>query len=68
MISPYMPLSGGEMELLQWLDNYTFPTEVRFKDVKYAKRAYPDVVRRIINSGVSNQFVRPINVEAELPT
>ncbi|KAG1754407.1 hypothetical protein EDB19DRAFT_1823727 [Suillus lakei] len=24
---------------------YTFPTEARFKDVEYAKRAYPDVVR-----------------------
>lgn len=50
----YASFSGGEMELLQWLDNYTFPTEVRFKDVKYAERAYPDVVRRIVNSGVSN--------------
>ncbi|KAG1891362.1 hypothetical protein F4604DRAFT_1567654 [Suillus subluteus] len=44
---------GGEMELLQWLDNYTFPTEARFKDVEYAKRAYPDVVRRIVNSGTT---------------
>lgn len=52
--------SGGEMELLQWLDNYTFPTEVRFKDVRYAKRAYSDVVRRIVNSGVSDQFICPI--------
>lgn len=44
---------GGEMELLQWLDNYTFPTEARFKDVTYAERAYPDVVRRIVNSGTT---------------
>jgi cytosine/adenosine deaminase-related metal-dependent hydrolase len=50
----YTSFSGGEMELLQWLDNYTFPTEARFKDVGYAKRAYPDVVRRIVNSGVSD--------------
>ncbi|KAG0705067.1 hypothetical protein DFH29DRAFT_908642, partial [Suillus ampliporus] len=41
------------MELLQWLDNYTFPTEARFKDVEYAKRAYPDVVRRMVNSGTT---------------
>jgi hypothetical protein len=46
-------VSGGEFELLQWLDNYTFPTEARFKDVEHAKRVYPDVVRRIVNSGVS---------------
>ncbi|KAG2158465.1 uncharacterized protein EDB93DRAFT_1246310 [Suillus bovinus] len=44
---------GGEMELLQWLDNYTFPTEASFKDVEYAKRTYPHVVRRIINSGTT---------------
>lgn len=44
---------GGEMELLPWLDNYTFPTEARFKDVKYAERAYPDVIRRIVNSGTT---------------
>lgn len=44
---------GGELELLQWLDNYTFPTEARFKDVGYAKRTYPHVVRRIVNSGTT---------------
>ncbi|KAG1756427.1 uncharacterized protein EDB91DRAFT_1241499 [Suillus paluster] len=44
---------GGEMELLQWLDNYTFPTEARFKDVGYATRAYTDVVRRMVNSGTT---------------
>lgn len=52
--------SGGELELLQWLDNYTFPTEARFKDVGYAKRTYPHVVRRIVNSGVSDRFIRLI--------
>ncbi|OAX41989.1 Metallo-dependent hydrolase [Rhizopogon vinicolor AM-OR11-026] len=44
---------GGEFELLQWLDNYTFPTEARFKDAGYAERAYPDVVQRIVNSGTT---------------
>jgi cytosine/adenosine deaminase-related metal-dependent hydrolase len=43
------------LELLQWLNNYTYPTEARFKDVEYAKRAYPGVVQRIVNSGVSKQ-------------
>jgi len=60
---------GGEFELLQWLDNYTFPTEARFKDAGYAERAYPDVVRRIVNSGVSKQsiLICPIiQVDAEL--
>lgn len=50
-----LTVSGGEFELLQWLDKYTFPTEAMFKDVEHAKRVYPDVVRRIVNSGVSKQ-------------
>jgi len=44
---------GGEDQLLDWLNNYTFPTEARFKDTGYATRVYPDIVNRVINSGVS---------------
>ncbi|KAH7926630.1 Metallo-dependent hydrolase [Leucogyrophana mollusca] len=44
---------GGEFELLDWLNNYTFPTESRFESVDYAKRSYPDIVRRVINSGTT---------------
>ncbi|MBR1786949.1 MAG: amidohydrolase family protein [Paludibacteraceae bacterium] len=29
-----------DLELLPWLDNYTFPEESKYKDVSYAKRMY----------------------------
>jgi len=38
---------------MDWLYNTVFPTEARFKDVGYAAVAYPDVVNRTINCGVS---------------
>ncbi|KAH7105478.1 guanine deaminase [Auriculariales sp. MPI-PUGE-AT-0066] len=44
---------GQDFELLDWLDNVTFPTESRFKDAAYAKRTYQSVVRRSLDSGVS---------------
>ncbi|KAH7906377.1 Metallo-dependent hydrolase [Hygrophoropsis aurantiaca] len=44
---------GGETELLTWLNEYTFPTESRFESLDYAKSAYPDIVRRIVNSGTT---------------
>lgn len=35
---------GQEYELLDWLNNVTFPRERRFQDAKYAERTYASVV------------------------
>lgn len=43
---------GGEDQLLDWLNNYTFPTEAKFKDTEHASQVYPDVVNRVVDSGV----------------
>lgn len=32
--------SGTDLELLDWLETYTFPEESRYKDLQYAKEAY----------------------------
>ncbi|KAJ8519515.1 hypothetical protein ONZ45_g3543 [Pleurotus djamor] len=45
--------SGQQYELLQWLDNVTFPMEANFADVNFAKETYTSVVRRIINCGTT---------------
>ena len=37
--------------LLEWLQNYTFPLENRFKDVEYAERTYPQVVKSTLCKG-----------------
>ncbi|KAF7338165.1 Guanine deaminase [Mycena venus] len=45
--------SGQQYELLDWLENITFPMESRFSDPEYARSTYPSVVRRIIDSGTT---------------
>ncbi|KAF9227848.1 guanine deaminase [Gyrodon lividus] len=56
---------GGEDELLDWLNTYTFPTESRFKDLKYAERAYPDIVKRVIASGTTTScYYGSLHLEA----
>lgn len=44
---------GGQYELLDWLNNVTFPTESRFANLDFAKRVYSSVVERVLNSGTT---------------
>ncbi|QRW26290.1 amidohydrolase family protein [Rhizoctonia solani] len=44
---------GGQYELLEWLNNVTFPTESRFHDTTFAERVYSAVVDRVLNSGTT---------------
>ncbi|KAJ8079089.1 hypothetical protein AAF712_006467 [Marasmius tenuissimus] len=44
---------GAQYELLDWLDNITFPMEAKFSDDKFAEAAYSEIVRRIINAGTT---------------
>ena len=34
---------GMDMELLDWLNTYTFPEEAKYKDIVYAKKAYKKI-------------------------
>ncbi|KAJ7087886.1 Metallo-dependent hydrolase [Mycena epipterygia] len=45
--------SGRNYELLDWLENITFPMESKFSDVDFARRTYASVVRRVIDSGTT---------------
>ncbi|TFY78765.1 hypothetical protein EWM64_g5243, partial [Hericium alpestre] len=53
--APQMPNlgRGQEYELLDWLNEVTFPMEAKFSDVDFARRTYESVVRRTINSGTT---------------
>lgn len=44
--------SGQQYELLDWLENVTFPMESKFSDAEFARKTYPSVVQRFINAGV----------------
>lgn len=41
---------GMNMELLPWLNTYTFPEEAKYADVEYAKKVYPKFVNDLKNS------------------
>ncbi|KAJ7097783.1 hypothetical protein B0H15DRAFT_822701 [Mycena belliarum] len=45
--------SGQQYELLEWLENITFPMESKFSDLDFAERTYASVVRRVIDSGTT---------------
>ena len=40
------------MEILEWLDEITFPEEARFEDVEHAKKVYGECVRNSLKQGV----------------
>ncbi|KWU44150.1 Metallo-dependent hydrolase [Rhodotorula sp. JG-1b] len=44
---------GQQYELLDWLDNLTFPAEAKFADASYARRVYDSVVERVISTGTT---------------
>lgn len=44
---------GMDKPLLDWLNEYTFPTEAKYKDPDYAKEMYKECVHRIMKSGTT---------------
>lgn len=42
--------TGMDLELLKWLDTYTFPEESKYADIEYATRAYTMFVKDLKNS------------------
>ena len=41
---------GMDMELLEWLNTYTFPEESKYKELEYADRAYGSFVNHLLHS------------------
>ena len=50
--------SGQQHELLDWLEEVTFPMEARFADADFARRAYTSVVKRTLDYGVRPSRLR----------
>ncbi|XP_072904646.1 guanine deaminase [Hemitrygon akajei] len=53
--APQYPNMGCclDLQLLQWLVKYTFPTETKFKDLKFAEDVYTKVVKRTLRNGTT---------------
>lgn len=48
---------GIDMELLPWLETYTFPEESKYKDVDYAKKAYQKLVHELWKKGTTRSII-----------
>lgn len=48
---------GMDMELLDWLNTYTFPEEAKYNDIAYAKRAYNYFVEDLKNGATTRANV-----------
>lgn len=53
--APQFPNNGifGDSTLLEWLEQYTFPLEARFKDIELAKEIYQKVIKRTLENGTT---------------
>ena len=58
---------GMDMELLEWLNTYTFPEESKYQDPDYARRAYEIFVRHLVHSTTTRASIfATIHVPATL--
>ena len=44
---------GMDLQLLDWLNTYTFPTEAKFKDLNQARKIYKDLAEQLVNNGTT---------------
>ena len=59
--------TGMDLELLEWLDTYTFPEESQYADIEYAKKAYSIFVNDFKNSPTTRACIfATIHKEATL--
>ena len=48
---------GMDLELLDWLNTYTFPEESKYADVEYAKKAYDYYVQDLVNGATTRAVI-----------
>lgn len=48
---------GCDLELLEWLNTYTFPEEARYAELDYAERAYGSFVSHLLRSATTRASI-----------
>jgi len=53
--APQYPMQGLGMDLplMEWLDNYAFPTEAEFEDAAYARQVCRELAQKLIRGGTT---------------
>lgn len=57
--APQYPMLGlgMDLQLLEWLNTYTFPTEAQFADTAYARRVYAALANALVEAGTTRACV-----------
>lgn len=59
--------SGMDLELMQWLNEYTFLEEAKFKDINYAKKIYTKFVKDLVKSPTTRASIfATIHIDATI--
>lgn len=65
--SPQLEIIGAYGEqLLEWLQRYTLPAELKFSDAKFAKEISYQFLRELIDNGTTTAAVYPTSHEASV--
>ncbi len=48
---------GGDLQLLEWLNTYTFPEEAQYSDMLYAEKIYGNFVKELRNGATTRAVV-----------
>jgi len=57
--------TGIDLTLLDWLNKYTFPTEKKYQDLKFASEIYNKVVQRTLQNGTTTAcYYASLHLEA----
>ncbi|MDO5112705.1 MAG: amidohydrolase family protein [Clostridia bacterium] len=53
--APQYPMMGlgGDLQLIDWLNDYAFPTEAMFADTDFARRVYRQLAQELIKRGTT---------------
>lgn len=65
--APQFPNNGIHLDLplLEWLQNFTFPTEAKFADEKFARAVYAKAVDRVLRCGTTTaSYFASMHLEA----
>lgn len=62
---PVEKLSGMDLELIDLLQKYLWPTETRYTDLNYAENVYNKIIRRTLSCGTTTAcYFATIHLEA----
>ena len=48
---------GVDLELLDWLNTYTFPEESKYKDLEFAKKSYMNLINKLWENGTTSSVI-----------